>query len=119
MSEHVICTGCNRAIDTDGPLTATEVAQAFSRNTNWDYINGSNVVVRGQRFQVKVVQKYSEDMPRDEYDRQGSTYEQYIIFEIGGQFFRKDGIADSYGDVTWGGGIRKVEAKTKTIQVFE
>lgn len=62
-------------------------------------------------------------------DQAGETYQDETtdmwvalkVTEPNGQvlYFQKNGVADSYGNVTWGGMLRQVQPVEKTVTVFE
>lgn len=43
----------------------------------------------------------------------------FMIFEIGGQFYRKNGYADSYGEVSWTGGFLPAVKKVVQTETWE
>lgn len=59
-----------------------------------------------------------------EYD-QGSSETVWIVFRLepphgaAERFFRKEGTADSYGEVSWDRTFREVKATEKTVTVYE
>jgi hypothetical protein len=59
---------------------------------------------------------------RVDYDESQGDDERpaFMVFEINGKFYKKEGEADSYGEVSWRGGkFSEVQPKTKTIQTWE
>ena len=75
------------------------------------YRDGQQLSVPGLGVVTLVAKhvKYGEEQGED--DRPV-----FMIFEVGGQFYRKNGIADSYGEVNWNAG-GFVPAVQKTVQV--
>jgi hypothetical protein len=45
--------------------------------------------------------------------------ENFVIFEIGNQLFKKEGWSDSYGDSEWDGNVTEVKASKKYTTVYE
>lgn len=70
---------------------------------------------------VKLVKKSTECGSLDSYGDipSGVEFETFIIFEINGRYFRKEGTGDSYGRVTWNGTFKEVFPKAKTVTVYE
>lgn len=50
---------------------------------------------------------------------QGSTFETFVVIQVGGAYFKKTGTGDSYGEVSWDGDLVAVKAREKTVLVFE
>jgi hypothetical protein len=47
------------------------------------------------------------------------SQENFVIFEVGNQLFKKEGWADSYGDSEWEGDVTEVKASKKYTTVYE
>lgn len=50
---------------------------------------------------------------------QGSEFSTFIVLKVDNQFFKKTGRGDSYGEVVWDGDLVPVQAREKTVLVFE
>lgn len=80
-------------------------------NFKMDLSNGATVEVVGK-----------SDMAEETY--QDETTDMWVALKVtepNGQvlYFQKNGVADSYGNVTWGGMLRQVQPVEKTVTVFE
>ena len=111
------CVHCGTELAADHPYLLGEKLANYSYGwESWaDEKDGAQVSVPGVGV-VTVVAKhtmYGEDQGED--DRPV-----FIIFEINGQFYRKNGTADSYGEVSWNtGGFLPAVKKIVTKEVFE
>lgn len=111
------CNFCGAEMNDDHPYLIGEKLDGHAYG--WEYWadqeDGEQTSVPGVGV-VTVVAKhvrYGEDQGED--DRPV-----FIIFEINGQFYRKNGTADSYGEVSWlTGGFLPAVKKTVTKKVFE
>jgi hypothetical protein len=74
-------------------------------------------------YTAKVVAKVTDPgYPANGYDgayEQGSEFETYIVLEAEGQFFKKTGTGDSYGEVSWDGDLLPATVKEKVVKVYE
>lgn len=50
---------------------------------------------------------------------QGSTFNCFVVLNVDGDYFKKTGTGDSYGEVSWDGELRPVTKTVKTVEVFE
>lgn len=112
------CQFCGSHVPNDHPHFIGEklIAKTWDGWQGWaDYKDGTQVTVEGLGV-VTVVAKhatYGEDQGED--DRPV-----FIIFEINGQFYRKNGTADSYGEVNWNaGGFTHAVEKTVEVKTWE
>jgi len=122
------CPTCNTVLDDNHPAAALIAIQEWvASKGGWDLFEGSrnNVFTTGT-YAVQVVDKKvtyeTGDIDRDGlYGElpQGSNFKAYIIFQVGDNFFKKEGTGDSYGEVSWDGEFRSVVAKEKVVRVFE
>lgn len=124
------CPNCEQEMDDNSPFTPAEVANAVEQETSWDSVYYAfsrqhplrHIVVqlRGKATQVNVVEKIRpENMPKEEYARQGETYKAFLILEVGGSYFRKEAHVDSYAEESWTGPLIRVNRIEKTVQVWE
>jgi hypothetical protein len=109
------CEHCGQEMAPDNPYYIGEKLGDYSYWEYWaDTREGEQASVPGVGV-VTVVAKstrFGEDQGED--DRPA-----FIIFEIGGQFYRKNGRADSYGEVTWHGGFTHAVKKVVQTETWE
>lgn len=98
---------------------------AYNRNGSC-YTNFEATLSNGSR--VSTVDKHNTDSwgsggYEGEYP-QGSEFDAWVVIKVespsdGILFFKKNGTANSYGTVTWGGRFQQVKAVEKIVTVFE
>lgn len=130
----VPCSLCNTPLPSDHSAVILNLLKEKVANLGGWYIFEEDYPV-GATFQlennmvVKVFSKkesyvtgdisqggyYSGDSPL----MQGDTFNTCIIFEVNGNYFRKTGSGDSYGEATWDGDFTIVKPKEVTTLVFE
>lgn len=121
------CKWCGSSVGADNPMLLDNLMNevqvgAASWHRGWGYWaelnDGDQVSVHGQgavdgvwTLVAKSV-KYGEEQGEDERPV-------FLILERGGQFYRKNGVANSYGEVMWNGPFRFAIEKTITTKVYE
>ncbi|WP_190822008.1 hypothetical protein [Saccharopolyspora pogona] len=103
------CRTCGQAITPD---SAAAIEHETVEKISWNW--WADYKVGYQHGRIKLEAKKLEFN-----DWQGSESDVWLVFEVHGRYFKKYGIADSYGNVNWGGLFEEVQPKTKTITVFE
>jgi hypothetical protein len=92
---------------------------AYNQIKNFTLANGKKATVAASKTSydkgdIDVKGYYGESaLP------QGSTFDTFIVIQVGDAFFKKTGTGDSYGEVSWNGDLMPVKAQQKTILVFE
>jgi hypothetical protein len=126
------CPTCNTELDTSHPAYNLTKLIDYVGNNHWgmfeDYSVGDAVTVPGATVPIRIAAiKGSYDTGDVDVEGyygesalpQGSTFNTYIVFQIGNQYYRKTGTGDSYGEVSWDGDIRGVTATEKVIKEFK
>jgi hypothetical protein len=122
------CPTCNTELNIEHPAyNLTKLIEWVSGN--WDvfegYSMGQTVPVTGATLPITVVASKitydTGDFDRDHFYEwpQGSTFEAYVVFQIGDSFYKKTGTGDSYGDVSWDGELRTVTATERVVKEFK
>lgn len=107
------CPTCGS--DTDDIATKLQIADRWW--TIEDIPKNGTHFVRDADVTVKMV--VPPELP--EYDSYGETISQeiFMVVEVNGRFFKKEGRSDSYGGRDWNGPCREVKAEPKTVVVFD
>jgi hypothetical protein len=127
------CPYCKSEITEDNPVLAIQTLRNWiSTHIGWDAFESDHSYPVGKVFSIagkpaKVVAKKTTydtgDIDRDGYYGselpQGTIFETYIVIEYAGNFFKKLGEGDSYGEVAWNGELLPVTPKVKTVEVYE
>jgi len=88
----------------------------------WEWYAYNN---HGQHGKIKVVER---ELDESSYDNDGyydSGYPQgheghvFIVFEVNGKFWKKDGTNDSYGHRVWDGKFREVKKGEVMVTKYE
>lgn len=85
----------------------------------WEYFVYSSQDETGK---IKVVERELDEIPGDgwyESHPQGHEGDIYLVFEVNGKFWRKDGTTDSYGDRSWDGKFRQVTRGEVIVTKYE
>jgi hypothetical protein len=117
-----VCPFCDRPLDNPGAELAVKFARSMDKreipSMNWERLADADP---GSLFPTKeygpihVVAAHYDEEERNH----GGDSEAFIILEIGGFLFRKNGTSDSYGETTWNGDFKPVMMKTKNVTVYE
>lgn len=90
---------------------------------DWEAWADSNAYGAGTKPQlVKLVEWELDEVPGDgwyESHPQGHEGLCYLIFEVGGRFYRKTGTTDSYGRRSWDGKFREVTKGEVIVTKYE
>lgn len=111
----VICPTCDRDITDPDLVTAIRLDESAIWDTFYYKQEGYETSFFGLPGPVILVVKsvnFSESQGED--DR-----ESFFIVEYQGKFYRKKGTVDSYGETDWSGTCKPVQAKMKTVRIFE
>lgn len=113
------CQFCGSNISADH---AYHVGEKILKATGWggwddlaQYRDGQQLTVPDLGVVTMVAKhvKYGEDQGED-------LRPVFMIFEVNGQFYRKNGYADSYGEVSWNtGGFVLAVQKTVEVKTWE
>lgn len=116
-----VCPYCERPLDNP----AAEAAVKFGRDVDagklptWYTISQ---MADGETKQLTGGWGLLHKIATAEYDDErnhGGDMDAFIIFEVGGHLFRKNGVSDSYGETSWNGMLKPVIRKTQTVTVYE
>lgn len=113
------CTFCGSTIPADH---AYHIGEKILKHTGWsgwdslaNYGDGQQFTVQGLGVVTMVAKhtKYGEEQGED-------NRPVFMIFELNGQFYRKNGMADSYGEVNWSqGGFVLAVQRTVEVKTWE
>lgn len=101
------------------------VGKAVRERGGWGSVEDMAIgrTFKADDYTVTVVAKTLDPgYPANGYDgayEQGSQFETFIVVEVEGQFFKKTGTGDSYGDVSWDGDLLPATMKEKIVKVWE
>lgn len=108
------CLSCGTEVDK----TLYNMGKAIDESYGWwswaREPEGRRIVVPGYGEVTMVAKSVNAHAEEGE-----SWQEVFMIFEVGGAFYRKNGHGDSYGSVEWDDAFVKVAAKEKTVLVYE
>jgi len=113
------CPLCATDLPDDHPaITADKLDRVIdwpSMVGDWTYKIGQAKTVDGLTF--KVVKKELDTG----FDSYGTRQEGvvFVVLEVDGKYFRKDGIGDSYADIEWNGHFRQVQPSPRTETVYD
>ncbi len=125
------CQYCQSELPDNHPAF---IAKELNSTLNWTSIesdsnyNGYPVgkIFMSGKYTIEVMAKKLKpelDELEDGYSEegaypQGTTYNAYIVIKADNNFFRKDGTADSWGEISWDSALRTVTPTTKTITEY-
>jgi hypothetical protein len=117
---------CDSTIENDNPALKQAALEQFAdKITSWNVLANRPVgyTFKADPFMCNIeATKLDPGYPANGYDgayEQGSEFEAFVVISVEGTYFKKTGIGDSYGDVTWDGPLKKVSVKEKIVKVFE
>jgi len=126
------CPTCNTELDTSHPAYNLAKLMEYVGNNHWSMFDGcsegTGVNVPGATLPINIASIKSTyntgDVDVNGYYGesalpQGSTFDAYIVFQIGDQYYRKTGTGDSYGEVSWDGDLRAVTMTEKIVREFK
>lgn len=127
------CPYCNSEVDESNSVFILPALLKYIKKYGWGMFESDHSYPVGKQFTfdgysatiaAKKISYDSGEVDVSDYNGdsalpQGSTYNAYIVFKVGNNYFKKTGTGDSYGDVSWDGDLIPVQVKTKTIEVFE
>lgn len=102
--------------------TAQEVEHALEevvRYGGWEELDYS---INGRIDAPKGIKLQGELVPVEVIAQEGEGeygYETYVVLQVGTQLFRKDGYYQSHYGNDWDGHFREVQAREKTVLVYE
>lgn len=128
------CPVCRQTISD--PMSAVLVGEKLREIGAWDewaYYGGPEApsgyyrdrfrmaTFAGHPVLVRSVRTTPADVSATYYSEypQGTTFQAYVLFQIGDRFYRAIGEGDSYGDINWQHHLTEVEAREKTVTVYE
>lgn len=112
------CQFCGSQIPADHAYWIGEkmVKHGWTGWEGWaDYRDGQQVSVPGLGVVTMVAKSiaYGEEQGED-------SRPVFMIFEVNGQYYRKNGTADSYGEINWNaGGFLPAVQKTVEVKTWE
>lgn len=120
------CPMCDSEIaDNNRALKQVSLEETVSRLGGWSSFESCNVgyPFTAGPYKAKLeAAKLDPGYPPHTYDgsyEQGETFEAHIVIEVEGDYFKKTGTGDSYGEINWDGSVKPVVATTKLVKVFE
>jgi hypothetical protein len=128
------CPFCHSEVDANNPIHSIVALRKWVENEGgwsifesdsetYGYPVGKTFLVSGGEAKVaaKKVSYDSGDIDTSYYDElpQGTTFDTYVVIEYSGNFYKKSGSGDSYGEISWDGELLPVVPKVKTVQVYE
>lgn len=109
----VKCPTCLTEVDDSH---AVGIAMQIEKSTSWDslahagkYNKAVNVTGLGPAFVLAL------SVPDDDWEGQGVEPECFMIIDLAGRLFRKNGTASSYGEPSWHGAFIEVKAQTAPV----
>lgn len=109
------CPTCDTVLPADH---AVEIGNKINQYVYWDVLayksDGHTFVVPGLG-EVTLLAKNTSTHEEMGEDRQ----EVFMVFEIGGRFYKKLGFGDSYGEIEWDGPFKEVVKTTKVVDTYD
>lgn len=131
------CPMCSTVLPSDHPALTLAALESWVRGKGgWDifdtdsetygYPVGKQFAVGDRRARVEAKKtqynvgdlteysdRYGSELP------QGTTFTTFVVVGIDGNYFKKTGTGDSYGEISWDGDLRIVTPVEKVVKSFE
>ena len=108
------CPTCGQSVvNNHAAGLAITLAEKINRDA-WDRPQGT---VWQLPFDLGTVTVVARSVPQ--FEDQGTESDAFIIFELQGFLFRKDGTCDSYGRSSWHGPLRPVRVGQRVMKLWE
>lgn len=110
------CTQCGHEVGDNSPAGIALKITA-SHVISWDYIEDTR---EDRSFDLPgfgTATMVARSLPHGE-EQGDDQREAYLIFELNGSLYRKDGYADSYGERSWYGSVKPVTVKEKLVKAY-
>lgn len=110
------CTQCGQQVPDNSPAaTALKITAA---SIYWDSIEDVREDGTFSLSGFGTATMVARSLPSGEMQG-GDFREAYLVFELNGNLYRKDGIADSYGERNWTGTVKPVTVREKLVKTYE